>query len=87
MELEDGKKGLFVADVEEAGGVEVAEAGGEGLGAPERGDEGGHVLGYEEGVHPGAAFVGFVAVGVEVAGGEVVEGGAERWVLVAECAV
>lgn len=44
-------------------------------------------MGYEKCVHPGTAFVGFVAVGVEVAGCEVVEGRAEGGILVAECSI
>jgi len=64
VELEDGEEGLLVADVEKAGGVQVGEARDEGGGAAEGGDQAGHVLGDEEGVEPGTAFVGFVPVRV-----------------------
>ena len=38
----------------------------------ESGYECSHILGDKKGVHPRTAFIGFVAVGVEIAGGEVV---------------
>jgi len=37
VELEDREEGLFVADVEETGGVEELETGSEGLGSAEGG--------------------------------------------------
>ena len=67
--------------------MQVGETGDEERGTAESGYQRGHVLWDEEGVHPRTAFVGFVAVGVEVARCEVVEGGAKSRVLVAECSV
>lgn len=45
--LEDGEEGGFVTDVDEAGFVEVVEAGGESGGAAEGGYQGSHVVGDE----------------------------------------
>ena len=87
MELEDRKESLFVADIEEAGSMEVCKAIDECGGAAESGDQGSHVLGNEEGIHPGGTLVGFVAVGIQVAGCEVVEGRAEGGILKAEGAI
>lgn len=54
--------------------MQVGETVSEGFGATEGGDEGGHVLGNEKGVHPRTSFVRLVAARIEVTGCEVVEG-------------
>ena len=87
MVLEYGQEGLFVADVQQAGFVQIIQALHEGRGAAHGGDQRRHVLGHEEGIEPRTAFVCLVAVGVEIAGGEVEQGRAEGWILETPCFV
>jgi hypothetical protein len=84
---EDVEEALLVADVQQAGLVEVVEAFDESGRPAEGRDQTSHVLRHVECVEPGAAFIRLVAIGVEVAGGEVQERRAEDWVLEAPGAV
>ena len=84
---EDVEEALLVADVQQAGLVEVVEAFDESGRAAEGRDQAGHVLRHVEGVEPGATFVGLMAVGIEITGGEVQEWRAEDWVLEAPGAI
>lgn len=67
--------------------MEVGETLGEFFRSAESSNQRRHVLWHEEGIHPGTPFVGFVAVGIEVARREVVQRRTKGWVLKAECAV
>lgn len=75
--LEDGQEVLLVSLVSEAALLEIIKTAHKSRGAAEGGDQCGLVVGNEKGVEPRAAFVGLVAVRVQIAFGEVEEGGAE----------
>lgn len=87
MELKDREEGLFVAYIEEARGMQVCQAVNERGRSTECDDQTGHVLGDEECIHPCAPLVRFMAIGIEIAGSEIIQRRAERRVLESERAV